>query len=125
MEALRVFCQEVLPLDDDRLSEARVVMVFWQQALGDPERAAMHEQSIFRWIDQIQEYLAQARATREIHAELSNAVLAGIIMNVLLGAQISAALSTSPTFSSDLSDQIEGLLQLTDQSTQNQALSKP
>jgi len=35
--ALRAFCAEVLPLDEERVNEARIVIPFWQKALNDAE----------------------------------------------------------------------------------------
>lgn len=36
--ALVAFCREVMPLDEERLDQARVVMAFWQEAAHDPAR---------------------------------------------------------------------------------------
>ena len=33
LAALRAFCVEVLPLDEERINEARIVIPFWQKAL--------------------------------------------------------------------------------------------
>ncbi|WP_270451662.1 TetR family transcriptional regulator C-terminal domain-containing protein [Kocuria marina] len=47
--ALVAFCGEVMPLDEERLDEARVVMAFWQEAAHDPARAAHNNRYMHRW----------------------------------------------------------------------------
>ena len=44
--ALRAFCAEVLPLDEERVNEARIVIPFWQKALNDAHMAALHSESM-------------------------------------------------------------------------------
>ena len=42
LAALRSLCVEVLPLDEERINEARIVIPFWQKALNDPGKAGLH-----------------------------------------------------------------------------------
>ena len=68
--ALRAFCVEVLPLDSERVNEARIVVPFWQKAINDPGKAAIHRESMEQWHAAILEYLAEARE----HGTVSAAV---------------------------------------------------
>jgi AcrR family transcriptional regulator len=36
LKALRAFCLEILPTDEVKLTEARIVIPFWHRALNDP-----------------------------------------------------------------------------------------
>jgi AcrR family transcriptional regulator len=57
--ALKAFCVEVLPLDSERVNEARIVVPFWQKAINDPGKAAIHRESMEQWHASILGYLGQ------------------------------------------------------------------
>jgi AcrR family transcriptional regulator len=108
--ALRAFCDEVLPLDSERVSEARIVIPFWQKAINDPEKAAIHRESMEQWHAAILEYLAQAREHGTVSAAVDDAAIAGHLLNMLLGAQIAAALAPEGQAVPGLSEQLEAFL---------------
>ena len=112
LAALRAFCLEVLPLDEERVNEARIVIPFWQKAIGDPQKAGIHQQSMDQWLAVIRQYLAEARDAGEITTAVSDAILASQLLNMLLGAQILAALAADGKTDPDLTDQLEGFLAL-------------
>ena len=62
LAALRAFCLEVLPLDVERLDEARVVIAFWQLALQEPEQAEVNDAAMFHWRSNIRSWLEKVRA---------------------------------------------------------------
>lgn len=110
--ALRAFCLEVLPLDEERVNEARIVIPFWQKAVNDPEKAGIHQESMDQWTAAITGYLAQARQKGDVRAAVDDSVLAAHLLNMLLGAQISTALAPGSQISPGLDDQLEGFLAL-------------
>jgi len=110
--ALRAFCDEVLPLDSERVSEARIVIPFWQKAINDPEKAAIHRESMEQWHAAILEYLAQAREHGTVSAAVDDAAVAGHLLNMLLGAQIAAALAPEGQAVPGLSEQLDAFLTL-------------
>ncbi|MFP3580602.1 TetR/AcrR family transcriptional regulator [Arthrobacter sp. SIMBA_036] len=110
--ALRAFCSEVLPLDEERVNEARIVIPFWQKALNDPDMAALHSQSMRLWHATIAGHAAAARATGEIATPMGDAAVADHLLNMMLGAQIVAALSPDEHFSRDLGGQLDNYLRL-------------
>jgi AcrR family transcriptional regulator len=110
--ALRAFCDEVLPLDSERVSEARIVIPFWQKAINDPEKAAIHRESMEQWHAAILEYLAQAREHGTVSAAVDDAAIAGHLLNMLLGAQIAAALALEGQAVPGLSEQLDAFLTL-------------
>jgi len=116
MAALRAFCLEVLPLDEERVNEARIVIPFWQKAINDPQKAEIHQQSMEDWVAAIRQYLAEAREAGDVNAAVDDDTLAGQLLNMLLGAQIGAALAagSGATFGAGpgLADQLEGFLAL-------------
>jgi AcrR family transcriptional regulator len=110
--ALRAFCVEVLPLDSERVNEARIVVPFWQKAINDPEKAAIHRESMDQWHAAIVAHLAQARTRGDVHAAVDDSAVAGHLLNMLLGAQIAAALAPDGQADPGLNDQLEAFLTL-------------
>jgi len=112
LAALQAFCAEVLPLDEERVNEARIVIPFWQKALNDADMAALHSQSMNQWHTTITTHTAAARAAGEIATPLEDAAVADHLLNMMLGAQIVAALSPNEHFSQDLQGQLDNYLAL-------------
>lgn len=112
LSALRAFCAEVLPLDEERVNEARIVIPFWQKAINDGTKAAIHQASMGEWHAAILGYLADARAAGEISAAIPDAAIADQLLNMMLGAQIAAALAPPGQDNSVLASQIEDYLRL-------------
>jgi AcrR family transcriptional regulator len=112
LDALRAFCLEVLPLDEERINEARVVIPFWQKAVSDPRKADIHRESMAEWLAAIRRYLAEARNSGDVNAGVDDSVLAGQLLNMLLGAQIEAALAPEGRTDFGHAAQLEGYLVL-------------
>lgn len=110
--ALRAFCIEVLPLDSERVNEARIVVPFWQKAINDPDKAAIHRESMEQWHAAILEYLSQARGQGDVRAAVDDSAVAGHLLNMLLGAQIAAALAPGSQADPGLAGQLEAFLSL-------------
>lgn len=110
--ALRAFCLEVLPLDEERVSEARIVIPFWQKAINDSEKAAIHQGSMEQWQAAIVRHLAEARKNGDVSAATEDHVIAGHLLNMLLGAQIAAALASEGQGNLRLTDQLESFLEM-------------
>jgi AcrR family transcriptional regulator len=112
IEALRAFCLEVLPLDEERINEARIVIPFWQKAVNDPQKAEIHQRSMDEWVTTIRRYLAEARDSGDVRAAVDDSILAGQLLNMLLGAQIEAALAAEGRTDFGHTAQLEGYLVL-------------
>lgn len=112
LAALRAFCLEVLPLDDERVNEARIVVPFWQRAITDRQKAEIHQRSMAEWLDLMRRSLAEAEDAGAIRQGLDHHLVASQLLNLLLGAQIAAALPESSTFMAPFEDQLEGFLAL-------------
>lgn len=113
-DALRAYCHEILPLDEERLAEARVAVAFWNKAVRDPAKAALHERSMEQWRAAMAGFLREAglgpgaRAGRGSATSLDTAV--GAIMDLVLGAQITATLSPGSHGPGQLIAQLDCLL---------------
>ncbi|MGA7204891.1 MAG: TetR/AcrR family transcriptional regulator [Specibacter sp.] len=112
LAALRAFCLEVLPLDEDRINEARIVIPFWQKALTDTAKARFHEVSMNEWRATLESQLRKARELGEITAATSDMDIVNQLMSMLLGAQIIAAISPDAHQPSQLGAQLEAYFTL-------------
>jgi AcrR family transcriptional regulator len=110
LEALRAFCQEILPLDEDRINEARIVIPFWQKALTDPTKTELHEASMNQWRATLEGYLHQARIRGEVSVPTRDEDIVNQLMSMLLGAQIIAAMSPVEHLPSQLKSQLDAYL---------------
>lgn len=90
LAALRVFCQEILPLDADRLNEARIVIPFWQQAVQDPEKSDIYRRSMDQWRAAILAHLHEARIDGEVTTAVEDPIIAAQLLDMLLGTQVTA-----------------------------------
>lgn len=112
LAALRAFCLEVLPLDQERINEARIVIPFWQKAVNDPQKARIYQQSMAEWLTTIRRYLQEARDAGDVSTAVDDTSLAGQLLNMLLGAQIEAALAPAGQVGPGLGEQLEGFFAL-------------
>lgn len=112
LAALVTLWREVLPLDEERVQEARIVIPFWQQALSDPTKAALHERWLGQWRTAIIGYLRQARQLGEVTTTLTDADVADHLVGLMLGAQVRATLSAESNMAGRLVGQLESYLRL-------------
>jgi AcrR family transcriptional regulator len=117
LSALRAFCLEVLPLDEERVNEARIVIPFWQKAVNDPQKALIHQQSMAEWLAVIRRCLVEARDAGDVCTGVGDDALAGQLLNMLLGAQIEAALAPAGRADFGHDRQLEGYLALLSRSS--------
>ncbi len=90
LAALRLLCLEIMPLDDVRRREARVVIGFWDHAAGHADLMGFFDGTVLEWREQVRLYLRQARATGEIPAGRPDDVVIDTLLAMLMGLQINA-----------------------------------
>ncbi|MEZ2387932.1 TetR/AcrR family transcriptional regulator [bacterium RCC_150] len=112
LSALRSYCHEILPLDAERLNEARIAIAFWQRALTDPAKAALHDSSMEQWRQAVFAMLRDARGLGELKEGLNDDDVVGGLMTFVLGAQITATLSPEHYSADQLRSQLETYLSL-------------
>lgn len=92
LDALRRLCHEIMPLDETRLLEARVVVAFWGRALHDRRMANIHASTTETWRRRMTGCLAQARASGQILGEVPDEQCADTLIAALAGFQVNALL---------------------------------
>lgn len=90
--ALRALCVEILPLDEERLLEARIVVAFWERAAAFPHMAAVFERQLTTWREQFHDYLRQGRNSGEVTTATPDEAISDEMLNMLMGAQATALL---------------------------------
>lgn len=110
LEALRRFAMEVLPLDVDRLDEARVVIPFWQMAIHEPEFAAVNDEAMAQWRLWIGRWIARGVEIGEIRPEVRSAAAGEALLTFLMGAQVVAVLDAAFNSPRQLGEQLEAHL---------------
>ena len=109
VEALRAFGLEVLPLDDERLDEARIVIPFWEAAANDPVKSAIHARSMEQWRRTLEKHMTEALSD-DARRRVNPVQAAGALLNFLLGAQVAAVLLPSGSSPRELTAQLDGWL---------------
>ncbi|GAA3711622.1 hypothetical protein GCM10022377_26300 [Zhihengliuella alba] len=105
--ALERFAREVLPLDAERLDEARVVLPFWQLALHEPGLAEINDGAMLTWRGRMRSWMREGMEAGEVRPELDVASAVESLLNFLLGAQGAAVLDTSFNSVEDLERQLQ------------------
>jgi AcrR family transcriptional regulator len=92
LAGLRVFCLEVMPVEDVTRLEARVVLSFWQRALADAELGAVYVEAMAVWREQIRDFLQAGRAEGSVTTDAPDDVLVEQLLAMLNGLQALALL---------------------------------
>ncbi|TDD00487.1 TetR family transcriptional regulator [Saccharopolyspora terrae] len=95
MAALRVFCEEIMPVADLTDLEARVVLPFWQRALADPDLKRLYTDSMALWRGQIIDFLRQGREEGTVRTSTPDDVVAEQLLAMLNGLQSLALLDAA------------------------------
>lgn len=106
LAALEAFCREVLPLDADRLDEARVVISFWQEAAHDSRGAALNNASMAQWRRSMGEWMGQARQAGDLEPGVDIPAAGDVLLNFMLGSQISAVIDPAAAAPAALEHQL-------------------
>ena len=112
LAALRSCCHEILPLDAEKLNEARIAIAFWQRALTDPAKAALHDSSMEQWRETLFAKLREARDLGELKDGLNDDDIVGGIMTFTLGAQVASTLTPEHHSAEQLQSQLETYISL-------------
>lgn len=92
LAALRKLCLQIMPLDRERLQEARVVVAFWDRAIHNVELWNAHRENARAWRAQMQVFLEQARAAEEIGSDTPDEVIIDQVTATNAGLQVMSLL---------------------------------
>lgn len=89
LDALTAVCMEILPLDADRLDEARVVIEFWSEATSVPAAREILERSVGEWKASMLAWCRDIDPNREWNARVD------ALLTFVQGAQVTGVLTPS------------------------------
>lgn len=87
IEAIRRLCLEIMPLDEERRTEARVVVAFWEAAIEAPEMALVFQHHLQSWTAQLDRFLEDGRALGEVRTAEPNETIIDELLWALMGVQ--------------------------------------
>jgi hypothetical protein len=93
LAAFRLLCLEIMPLDEVRLAEARVVIGFWDYAAGQPPLIEFYDAPMETWRQEMRMYLGQARAAGELAPDPPDDRVIDAVLALTMGLQINACFS--------------------------------
>lgn len=94
LAAIRIMCREILPEDEDKLLEARIVLPFWAEAAQDPACAELHARSMALWRRKLRKHLLEASRLGELPAlpKKQATLVVEQLLTMLMGAQVMGVL---------------------------------
>ncbi|MFT3798306.1 TetR/AcrR family transcriptional regulator [Microbacterium sp.] len=95
--ALRAFLLQTLPIDEERLLEARIVIPFLEHAATNEDMAALFRAMMDQWRAQFAELLAQALVAGEVRPDLDARAAADGLIALLTGVQATGVLLPDTT----------------------------
>ncbi|GAA2360781.1 TetR/AcrR family transcriptional regulator [Saccharopolyspora halophila] len=93
LAGMRTLCLEIMPLDEERVVEARLAITFWQQALNSNDKATVHAGFTNHWRSELTTRLEEARHDGELADSVAIDATADELLSMLTGLQILGVLS--------------------------------
>lgn len=87
LAGLRTLCLEIMPLDDVRTLEARIVVTFWQQALTSAENRRLFTAELATWREEMLQRLREGQADGDVAADLDLVAAVDELQAMLMGLQ--------------------------------------
>lgn len=110
LAALRRLCLEILPLDEERVVEARVAVSFWGRALHNPDMSALHGQVLDDWRARMLRWLRDSRDAGETPGDAPVERVVDELLTALMGAQVNATMAPGISAPARLEAVLDGIL---------------
>ena len=98
LDALRILCREVMPINEEKLLEARIAASLWPRAMYDEQMAATNRRTMDRWREQMAIFLEQAREEGTV-GDIDVTIVVEQLLNMMTGMQILGVLTPGETSS--------------------------
>ncbi|WP_020502058.1 TetR/AcrR family transcriptional regulator [Sciscionella marina] len=97
LTAVRRLCLEIMPLDEQRIAEARIAVSFWGRAVHDTEMSALQDADMRAWRAQLHSYLASARDNGEVRADVELQPVVDELLATTMGFQANVLMNPEAT----------------------------
>jgi len=88
LDAIRVLCLEMLPLDEERRTEARVAVAFWDRVLASRKLMKINADSMAIWRKWMEDELSTARRAGRLVTELTDREIIDSLFYVTTGMRV-------------------------------------
>lgn len=88
LEAIRLLCLEMLPLDEERRVESRVAVAFWDRASGSPKLRKVHADSFAIWRTWMENELDTARRSGSLTTTTPDRQIIDEFLAVTTGSRV-------------------------------------
>ena len=95
LEAIRLLCLEMLPLDNERLVESRVTVAFWDRAASSNQLMKIHADSYAIWRNWMEQELEKARHRGQITTDESDEQIIDEFLAVTAGMRVMPILDSA------------------------------
>lgn len=110
LEAIRLLCLEMLPLDDERSVEARVAVAFWDRAASSKAMRKIHADSFAIWRTWMENELQTARRNGRLNTAVSDRQIVDEFLAVTAGLRIMPILEAGAAEPLDQVELIDALV---------------
>ncbi|MDR7304087.1 TetR/AcrR family transcriptional regulator [Haloactinomyces albus] len=110
LTALRRLCREIMPMDDERVDEARVAVSFWGRAAHNPEMSALHEAAMAEWRSRMLTWLRQNRDSGESTLAEPDERIADKLLAAMMGLQVNVLMAPASTTPDRQVEMLESIL---------------
>jgi AcrR family transcriptional regulator len=110
LEAIRLLCLEMLPLDEERAVEARVAVAFWDRAASSKAMRKIHADSFAIWRTWMENELQTARRTGRLRTAVSDRQIVDEFLAVTAGLRIMPILEAGAAEPLDQVELIDALV---------------
>lgn len=91
-QALREYVEAALPLDEYRISSARVLLALWEHSVSNDELAGLYRDHLRDWQQQLASVIAQVRGKGESVDDSAVTGLAGDVIGASVGAHVTCVM---------------------------------
>jgi AcrR family transcriptional regulator len=95
LDAIRLLCLEMLPLDEERRVESRVTVAFWDRAASSPALFKIHADSYAIWRNWMEQELEKARNKGEITTDETDQQIIDEFLAVTAGLRVMPILDST------------------------------
>lgn len=92
LESLRLFLLEMLPIDNERRLEARIVIPFLEYAASNEEAADLFRGMMREWEERLLELLEEARTSGDVSPDVDLRATSDAILHAMTGLQATGIL---------------------------------
>ena len=111
LEAIRLLCLEMLPLDQQRTVESRVAVAFWDRAGSNAQLMKIHADSYAIWRHWMEQELLKARHAGQISAVQSDDQIIDEILAATAGLRMLPILDSKTNDPSRLVDLLDTIVE--------------